>query len=122
MCRTEMASPTVPLAAAMSSCCCAAETPLLNVAMYGTGAGEAVPVGLEEVSAAVVVSVELAEVSVEGAVVVSVVEASLAAVVSVLVEPSTDSDWPNAPDAISPNANRTASPIPIRRDRFRNVR
>jgi hypothetical protein len=75
-----------------------------------------VSVELEEVS------VEADDVSVEGAVVVSVVEASLAAVVSVLVEPSTESVWPNAPEAIRPNAKRTASPIPIRMDRFRSVR
>jgi hypothetical protein len=61
------------------------------------------------------------EVSEEGAEVVSVVEALLAGVVSVLVV-RTESDSPNAPEAISPNANRTASPIPIRRDRFRSVR
>src|SRR6266550_5101376 len=79
MCRTEMASPAVPFAAAMSSCCCASETPLLKVTMYGTdpAAGELL-----------VVSVELEEVSVvsdEGALVVSEVEALLAAVLSVLV-------------------------------------
>jgi hypothetical protein len=90
--------------------------------MYGTGAeaGAAV-VSVDEEE----VSVELEEVSVEvvsdeGALVVSVVEALLA-VVSVPVRPTTESDWPNAPEAISPNAKRTARPIPIRRDRFRSV-
>jgi hypothetical protein len=33
MWRTEIASPGVPFAAAMSFCCCASETPLLKVAM-----------------------------------------------------------------------------------------
>jgi hypothetical protein len=83
--------------------------------MYGTGEGD---VPDEEVE----VEVELEEVSVEGAPVVSVVDALLAVVVSVLVEPSTASDSPNAPEAISPNAKRTAKPIPIRRNRFRSVR
>jgi hypothetical protein len=124
MWRTEMASAAVPFAAAMSSCCWASETPLLKVAMYGTdpaaGAELVVSVELEEVS------VELEEVSVvaivsdEGALVVSVAEALLA-VLSVLVL-TIDKDSPNAPEAISPNAKRTASPIPIRRDRFRSVR
>jgi hypothetical protein len=68
-----------------------------------------------------VVSVEVEEESVEDALVVSVVEASAAWVVSVLVLPTIDSDSPNAPDAIRPNANRTASPIPIRKDRLRSV-
>ena len=72
-----------------------------------------VAVELEEVSVVAVVSDEDAEV-------VSVVEA-LAGVVSVLVV-RTENVSPKAPDAISPNAKRTASPIPIRRDRFRSVR
>jgi hypothetical protein len=67
------------------------------------------------------VEVSLEEVS-EGALVVSVVAALVAGVVSVLVLPTIESDSPKAPDAISPNANRTASPIPIRRDRLRSVR
>jgi hypothetical protein len=79
----------------------------LKVTMYGTGEGD---VPDEEVE----VEVELEE--------VSVVDALLAVVVSVLVEPSTASDSPNAPEAISPNAKRTAKPIPIRRNRFRSVR
>ena len=77
------------------------------------------------VSAEVEVSVELEEASVEvvsdvGALVLSVVEA-LVAVVSVLV-PRIDTDSPNAPEAIRPNAKRTARPIPIRIDRLRSVR
>jgi len=119
MCRTEMASSAVPFAAAMSFCCRASETPLLKVTMYGTdpaaGAELVVSVELDEVS------VELEEVSAEGAEVVSVVEALLAGVVSVLVV-TTENVSPSAPEAISPNANRTARPIPIRRDRFRSVR
>ena len=69
------------------------------------------------------VSVELEEVSVavEGVEVVSVVEAVPAGVVSVLVV-RTENVSPKAPDAISPNAKRTARPIPTRRDRFRSVR
>jgi hypothetical protein len=120
-----MAPLAVPFAAAMSSCCRASETPLLKVTMYGTdpaaGAVLVVSVELEEVS------VELEEVSVvavvsdEDADVVSVVEALPEGVVSVLVV-RTENVSPKAPDAISPNAKRTARPIPIRRDRFRSVR
>src|SRR4051812_20950671 len=106
MCRTEIALPAVPFAAAMSSCCCASETPLLKVTMYGTdpAAGEllVVSVELEAVSFGAVVSDE-------GALVVSVAEASLAAVLSVLVV-MTEKVSPKAPEAISPNAKRTASP------------
>jgi hypothetical protein len=112
----------VPFAAAMSSCCWASETPLLNVTMKGTvpagGAELSVEVASEEVSD----KFEEEEVSVEseGAEVVSVVEALLA-VVSVLV-PTIDNDSPSAPEAMSPNAKRTARPIPIRMDRLRSVR
>jgi hypothetical protein len=67
------------------------------------------------------VSVVLEEVSVEGADVVSVAESLLAAVVSAPVV-TTENVSPNAPEAISPNAKRTAKPIPIRRDRLRSVR
>jgi hypothetical protein len=124
MCKTEMASPAVPFASAMSACCWASGTPLLNVTMYGTAPpGGVAVVSVEEEE----VSVELEEVSVEvvsdeGAEVVSVVASLLAAVVSVLVLPTIDNDSPNAPEAMRPNAKRTARPIPIRSDRFRSVR
>jgi hypothetical protein len=123
-----MASPAVPLAAAMSSCCCASETPLLNVTMYGAGAGagaEVVSVEEDDVSVeleGVWVEVSVEEVSDEGVELVSAVEASLEAAVSVPVVPTTENVSPNAPEAISPNVKRTASPTPIRRDRFRSVR
>src|SRR4051794_30828415 len=79
MCRIEIASPAVPFAAAMSSCCCASETPLLKVTMYGTdpAAGEllVVSVELEEVSVELEAVSVVAVVSDEGALVVSFAEA-----------------------------------------------
>jgi hypothetical protein len=84
---------------------------------------ELVSVVLEEVSVVAVVPEEVSGevVSVEGVEVVSVVEALLAGVVSVLVV-MTENESPNAPEAISPNANRTAKRTPIRKDRFLSVR
>src|SRR3954471_3718036 len=90
MCRTEIALPAVPFAAAMSSCCCASETPLLKVTMYGTdpAAGELLVVSVELEEASVVLeaeSVVLEEVSV--AVAEVPVSAELTADVSVPVSP-----------------------------------
>jgi hypothetical protein len=73
-------SPAVPLAAAMSACCCSSETSLLKVTMYGTEPGTPVEFDEESVEA----------VAVEGADVVSAADES-AAGVSVLVVPSTAS-------------------------------
>src|SRR4051794_10069334 len=119
--RTEMAPPAVPFAAAMSSCCCASEMPLLKVTMYGTdpAAGEllVVSVELEEVSVELeAVSVVLEEVSV--AVDEVPVSAELTADASVPVSPvevrPIGEMPPNAPDTNRPVAKRTAIPsVPL---------
>src|SRR4051795_10367156 len=95
MCRTEIASPAVPFAAAISSCCCASETPLLKVTMYGTdpAAGELL-----------VVSVELEEVSVELEAVSVVLEEVSVAVdeVPVSAELTADASVPVSPVEVRP--------------------
>lgn len=87
----------------------------------GEYAGAVVVSVEEEVVSVALEDVSVEEVSDEGVLVVSLVEA-LPAVVSVPVMPTIDRDSPNAPEAMRPKAKRTASPRPIRSDRFRSVR